>query len=105
MHFKGICNILESFTLPGTMVDATLYIKFNSSRPVLFYSLFPGKKMFLSVFHPTESLEGKRLEGAAMFKLSLIPKVTSLLSDFGYCKPVDNNFISVAKAQKDYDQW
>ena len=61
--------------------------------------------MFLSVYHPTESLEGKRLEGAAMFKLNLIPKVTSLLSDHGYCKAVENNFLSVAKAQKEYDQW
>ena len=87
------------------MNDTPLYIKFNSSKPLLFYSLFPGNKMFLSVYHPTESLEGKRLEGAAMFKLNLIPKVTSLLSDHGYCKAVENNFLSVAKAQKEYDQW
>ena len=80
-------------------------LKFNSSKSLIFYSLFPGQKMFMSVYHPTESLEGKRVEGSTMFKLSLIPKVTSLLSDHGYCKAVENNFIAFAKSQKEYDRW
>ena len=88
------------------MVDATLFIKFNSSRSLLLYSLFPGQKAFLSVYHPTGSLEGKLLEGASMFKMSLSPKVISLLSDTRNCTPVDvNDLLSVAKAQKQYDQW
>ena len=92
--------------MPGTMVEGTLsMIKFNSSKQLIFYTLFPGQKMFLSVYHPTESLEGKTVEGSTMFKLSLIPKVTSLLSDHGYCKAVENNFIAVAEAHKEYDHW
>ena len=104
-HLKGVCYILDSFTMPENMVEASLHIKFNASRPLIFYSLFPGKKMFFSVFHPTESLEGKRVEGAAMFKLNIIPKVTSLIPNPSYCKAVDNNIVSVAKAQKEYDIW
>lgn len=91
--------------MPPSMVEGSFMFKFNSTKPLVFYSLFPGQKMFLSVYHPTESLEGRRVEGSTMFKLSLIPKVTSLLSEHGYCKPVDNNFISFAKAQKEYDFW
>ena len=104
--YQGVCNILDSFILPGTMSEALLYIKFNSSRPLMFYSLFPGKKTFLSVYHPTGSLEGIRIEGAAMFKLWLLPKVVSLLSDSRNCDPVENDgIITAANAQKEYDQW
>ena len=91
--------------MPGTMVDGSLIVKFNSSKPLLFYSLFPGQKTFLSVYHPNVSLEGKRVEGSAYFKLSVIPKVTSLLPDHGNCLAVENNFIAFSKAHKEYDYW
>ena len=87
------------------MVEGHLMIEFNSTKQLIFYTLFPGQKMFLSVYHPTDSLEGKRVEGSTMFKLSLLPKVTSLLSDHGYCKAVENNFDAFEKAQKEYDYW
>ena len=86
-------------------MDSSLMLRFNSTKQLIFYALFPGQKMFLSVYHPTESLEGKRVKGSTMFKLSLNPKVTSLLSDHGYCKAVENNFVAFAKAQKEYDNW
>ena len=91
--------------MPGTIVEGSVMIKFNSTKELIFYTLFPGQKMFLSMYHPTQSLEGKRVEGSTLFKLSLIPKVTSLLSDQGHCKAVENNFDAFAKAQKEYDDW
>ena len=92
--------------MPPSMVEGSLMFKFNSTKKLVFYSLFPGQKMFLSVYHPSESLEGRRVEGSTMFKLSLIPKVTSLLSEHGYCKAIDNDdFISFSKALKEYDYW
>ena len=102
---KGICNIIDSFTIPGTVTDGSMYVTFNSTKPLIFYSLFPGQKIFLSVYHPTVSLEGKRVEGSTMFKISLTPKVTSLLPDNGYCQAVEESFSAFAKAQKEYDHW
>ena len=102
---KGTCNIIDSFTIPGTVADGSFMAKFNSTKPLIFYSLFPGQKIFLSVYHPTGSLEGKRVEGSALLKISLTPKVTSLLPDHGYCQAVEDNFFAFAKAQKEYDHW
>ena len=61
--------------------------------------------MFLSVYHPTESLEAKTIDGANMHKLSLIPKVTALLPDNRNCQAAGQTFLSVKKAQNDYDLW
>ena len=91
--------------MPGTLVDGSLYVEFNSTKPLIFYSLFPGQQMFLSVYHPTVSLEGKRVEGSAFFKLNLAPKVTSLLPDQRSCQAVENNFLAFAKAHKECDYW
>ena len=61
--------------------------------------------MFLSVYHPTESLEAKTVNGATFHKLSLIPKVTALLPDNRNCQAAGQTFLSVKKAQNDYDLW
>ena len=61
--------------------------------------------MFLSVYHPTESLEAKTVDGANFHKLSLIPKVTALLPDNRNCQAAGQTFLSVKKAQNDYDLW
>ena len=91
--------------MPETIDDGTLLMNFNSTKPLIFYSLFPGQKIFLSAYHPTVSLEGKRVEGSEYFKLSLVPKVTSLLPNHRYCQAVENDFIALAEAQKEYDHW
>ena len=61
--------------------------------------------MFLSVYHPTESLEAKTINGANMHKLSLIPKVTALLPDNRNCQAAGQTFVSVRKAHNEYDLW
>ena len=91
--------------MPPDKLNGSFMVKFNSTKPLNFYSLFPGQKMFLSAYHPTVSLEGKRVEGSVYFKLNLTPKVTSLLPDRGNCHAVVNNFIAFAKAHKEYDLW
>ena len=100
-----MCSIIGSFTIPNTVPDVSLSLKYNATKSLLFYSLFPGQKMFLSVYHPTESLEAMPVDGANFHKLSLIPKVTALLPDNRNCQATGQTFVSVKKAYNAYDLW
>ena len=103
--FKGVCNIIESFTIPNDSVVVTPTLYFNSSLKLMIYSLFPGQKMFVSIYHPTESIEPKIVTGAAFFKFNVNTKVTSLLPDHHECLTVGTNFVSVSSGHREYEMW
>ena len=101
--FQGTCNILESFTLTNNSIQPQLC--FNSSATILLYVLFPGQKIFLSTYHPTESVEPRRVTGAAVFKANIMAKVKENLAELHHCASVERNIFTIRAAHKKYEHW
>ena len=90
----------------GENEDFTPYICFNSSSKVLLYALFPGKKIFMSNYHPQKSIEPVELTGKAFYKANVLTKVKTKLLKNNNCEPVDSldmNLVMVA--HKTYELW
>ena len=101
--YQGTCNILDSFTLTNDSIQPQLC--FDSSATILLYVLFPGQKIFLSVYHPTESVEPRRVTGAAVFKANIMATVKESLAELHHCASVERNIFSIRAAHKKYEHW
>ena len=78
---------------------------FNSSVTILFYALFPGQKLFLSLYNPSDSINVQKISGAAFFKTKIETKVTENLEELHKCTSVERNIFSVRSAHNKYEQW
>ena len=78
---------------------------FNSSVTILFYALFPGQKLFLSLYNPSDSINAQKISGAAFFKTKIETKVTENLEELHKCTSVERNIFSVRSAHNKYEKW
>ena len=93
---------MDSFTL----TDATLpHLCFSSNATLLFYVLFPGQKLFLSIYHPAEAVEPRKITGAAFFKANIMTKVTENLAELHHCENVERDIFSIRSAHQKYELW
>ena len=82
------------------------HLCFKRSTTILIYVLFPGQKIFLSLYHPTESIEPRKISGdAGTFKANIAAKVTENLPELHHCKTVERKLFTIRDASKNYEIW
>ena len=78
---------------------------FDQSDTLDMYALFPGKMIYVALYHPLKALEPKKIAGRAFYKINFKAKVSQKLSSTT-CQNVEVNDINaVIKAHKDQEQW
>ena len=84
--------------------DKKLQLCFNASSTILMYTLVPGKKIFISNYHPHTAIEPVLFTGQKFFKVNVNTKVTQWLSD-ATCSYEGSDIHSVFSAHKKYEIW
>ena len=79
---------------------------FNSSRILSFYAVFPGQKIFVSLFHPIQALKPAILRGRRMSIFSTIYRAKTIENiNSEKCLHTEENLGSVISAHKSYELW
>ena len=100
-------------------------ICFPSDSKLIIFVLFPGQKVFVSIFHPTKALPSVQLRevflhntclidcltdlccssGLAYYKMLVATKLTKRLDGTDNCVPVRDDFNAILAAHKDLEKW
>ena len=56
----------------------------------MLYILLPGKKIFVSAYHPLKVLEALELSGAYYFRVAINTKQIEMVPDKNRCQNIDN---------------
>ena len=96
---------------------------FPSDSKVFLFALFPGQKVFISIYHPKKALSFVELRwdshsksydiyyllcaysGLAFFNAVVITKVNKRLAGVDNCIDSKDDFDSLLKVQKDFEKW
>ena len=77
---QGYCSLIDSVTMNETRFEDRFYpgVCFPSDRKYLLFVLFPGQKVFISLYHPFQALPSVELRKHFLhFKeICLISKVS-----------------------------
>ena len=104
---------------PGFMPN----LCFPSESKFFLFVLFPGQKVFISIYHPKKALSSVELRwdshstshniyyflcafsGLAYFSVVVITKVTKRLAGVDNCLESKDDFQSLLTVQKDFEKW
>ena len=77
---------------------------FNHTKKLLVYTLFPGQKIFVSMFHPHKAIKPTIITGRSLFKsIAAGRTVQRIASD--QCLSSGTDLFSVIDIQKSYEIW
>ena len=79
---------------------------FNSSKKLIIYELFPGQKIFVSLFHPIKAIQPTIIEGNRkfIFKASSKAKITEHIEN-NDCLGSEKDLASVMSVHTSYEIW
>ena len=77
---------------------------FDQSDTLDMYALFPGKMIYVALYHPLKALEPKKIAGRAFYKINFKAKVSQKLSSTT-CQNIGLDINEVIEAHKDQEQW
>ena len=77
---------------------------FNSSKKLLVYTLFPGQKIFVSLFHPHKALKPTLITGHSMFKSTANGRTVQNVASTK-CISSGTDLFSIIETQKSYEIW
>ena len=97
-------SIIETTLIKSAKEDKKMQLCFNASSTILMYTLVPGKKIFISNYHPHTAIEPVLFTGQKFFKVNVNTKVTQWLSD-DTCSYEGSDIHSVFSAHKKYEIW
>ena len=90
---------------PIQFFDGRPLICFNASTKIVLYVLLPGKKIFVTAYHPLKVLEALELSGAYAFRVSINTKQIEMVPDTNDCQNIDKNVDSVFGSYDHFEQW
>ena len=63
MMIQGFCSLVDSVTMNASLNVQHFFpsICFPSDSKLIIFVLFPGQKVFVSIFHPTKALPSVQL--------------------------------------------
>ena len=106
MFIKGTCNFIPSERIqPKPVFDAGPHFCFNATTKIVLYILLPGKKIFVSAYHPLKVLEALELSGAYYFRVAINTKQIEMVPDRNDCQNIDKNVDSVFGSYDRFEQW
>ena len=102
-----MCTLVDSTTwVSGTNLSPHFCI--DSSKTINIYTLFPGQKVFISVYHPVKTLEPKTINTGSIekfYKVDILTTVDEKLPEKANCKELDDELLTIVKAHEDYENW
>ena len=83
---------------------------FPSESKFFLFILFPGQKVFISIYHPKKALSSVELRfdsNKHLYKVIIIPytKVTKRMAGVDNCLESKDDFDSLLTVQKDFEKW
>ena len=87
--------------IPTLSYNATKYPELK------LYVVFPGKKLFVSIYHPFRTFATNIFNEPVFYKITVKATLISVLPGIKdkNCIQVDENFSSISKAHEDYEHW
>ena len=80
------------------------FLCYNKSDSLSVYVLFPGQKLYVSIYHPLEALEPKQVTGNLFNKITAVAHVVQKIPNEN-CLNVDSNLSEVISAHKEHELW
>ena len=77
---------------------------FNSSRKLLVYTLFPGQKIFVSLFHPHKAIKPTIITGHSLFKAIANGRIVQKIAN-DQCISSGTELFSSIELQQSYELW
>ena len=121
---QGYCSLIDSVTMNETRVEEKFSpgICFSSDQKLLLFVLFPGQKVFISIYHPFQALPSVELRkyyfwyserkkiifiysGLAFFNAVVKMRVTKRLKGADNCTVSQNDFDSLLAVHRDFEKW
>ena len=79
---------------------------FNASLTVKMYAMLPGKKIFLSNYHPQKTIEAAaKVSGAKFFRMMVSAKQSERVADRGDCINNGTHLTSIIQTYDNYETW
>ena len=79
---------------------------FNASLTVKMYAMLPGKKIFLSNYHPQKTIEAAaKVSGAKFFRMMVSAKQSERVADRGDCTNNGTHLTSIFQTFDNYETW
>ena len=69
------------------------------------YAMLPGKRIFLSNYHPFKTIEAVEVSGARYFRMIVTARQTEHISDRGDCVSNGTDLTSVIQTHDNYETW
>ena len=106
---KGVCNIMESFTLKGKAAgedEKLTYLCYNSSLDMKVYAVMPAKKIFISYLHPITTIGHVKVGGPNMSPIYINTRVVkNMPKENSACDESVTDLETVFALHKQYELW
>ena len=68
-------------------------------------AILPGKKIFISNFHPIKNFESSDVSGGKFFRMIVMPKQYEGITDRGDCVSDGTDFESISRTHDEHEVW
>ena len=69
------------------------------------YFMLPGKKIFVSAYHPFKALESIVIAGGHYFRISINARQIEIVPEGNDCLNIENNIAAVFESYDRYENW
>lgn len=90
---------------PKLVYDMDYSMCYNATSTLRLYILLPGKKIFISSYHPFKGLESMVIAGGHYFRISINARQIEMVPEGNDCLNIDKNMAAVFESYDRYENW
>ena len=69
------------------------------------YAILPGKRIYISNYHPIKNIESSEALGARFFRMIVVSNQKEGITDRGDCISNGTDFESISRTHDEYEMW
>ena len=107
LFIQGTCNYISSeWIQPKLALGGDDYsMCYNATIRLRMYFMLPGKKIFISAYHPFKALESMVIAGGHYFRISINARQIEMVPEGNDCLNIGKNMTEVFDSYDDYETW
>ena len=85
--------------------DSQYSMCYNATSTLRLYILLPGKKIFISAYHPYKGLKSMVISGGHYFRISINARQIEMVPEGNDCLNIEKNMTAVFDSYDRYEKW